>query len=49
MSNSPPPVPPVKKEDPPAEWLMTFGDMMALLLTFFVLLGISSPDPGKFD
>ncbi len=29
---------------------MTFGDMMALLLTFFVLLiGISSPDPGKFD
>ena len=32
------------------EWLMTFGDMMALLLTFFVLLiGISSPDPGKYD
>lgn len=32
------------------EWLMTFGDMMALLLTFFVLLvGISSPDPGQFD
>ena len=29
---------------------MTFGDMMALLLTFFVLLvGVSSPDPGKFD
>jgi len=29
---------------------MTFGDMMALLLTFFVLLmGISSPDPGQFD
>lgn len=42
--------PPPKKPDPPAEWLMTFGDMMALLLTFFVLLiGISSPDPGKFD
>ncbi len=32
------------------EWLLTFGDMMALLLTFFVLLfAISSPDPGKFD
>ncbi|MDA0999758.1 MAG: flagellar motor protein MotB [bacterium] len=32
------------------EWLMTFGDMMALLLTFFVLLmGISSPDPGKYS
>jgi len=32
------------------EWLLTFGDMMALLLTFFVLLvGISSPDPGKFN
>lgn len=42
--------PPAKKPDPPAEWLMTFGDMMALLLTFFVLLiGISSPDQGKFD
>ena len=39
-----------KKPDPPADWLMTFGDMMALLLTFFVLLiGISSPDPGKYD
>ncbi|MDP7166739.1 MAG: flagellar motor protein MotB [Nitrospinota bacterium] len=50
MSNSPPPAPPEKKPDQPAEWLMTFGDMMALLLTFFVLLiGISSPDPGKFD
>ena len=49
MSNSPPPAPPEKKPDPPAEWLMTFGDMMALLLTFFVLLiGIPSPDPGKF-
>ena len=32
------------------EWLLTFGDMMALLLTFFVLLfAISSSDPGKFD
>lgn len=32
------------------EWLMTFGDMMALLLTFFVMLmGISSPDPGKYN
>ncbi|MEE9239957.1 MAG: flagellar motor protein MotB [bacterium] len=32
------------------EWLLTFGDMMALLLTFFVLLvGISNPDPGKFS
>ncbi len=32
------------------EWLLTFGDMMALLLTFFVLLfAISSPDSEKFD
>lgn len=39
-----------RSPEPQAEWLMTFGDMMALLLTFFVLLiGISSPDPGKFD
>jgi len=46
MADKPPP----KKEDPPAEWLMTFGDMMALLLTFFVLLiSLSDPDPGKYD
>ncbi len=41
---------PKKKAGGTDEWLMTFGDMMALLLTFFVLLvGVSSPDPGKFD
>ncbi len=39
-----------KSKEEPQEWLLTFGDMMALLLTFFVLLvGISNPDPGKFD
>ena len=29
------------QEDPPAgvpEWLVTFGDMMSLLLTFFIML-----------
>lgn len=39
-----------KSKEEPQEWLVTFGDMMALLLTFFVLLvGISSPDQSKFD
>ena len=33
-----------------SSWLLTYGDMMTLLLTFFIfLLSISSPDPKKYE
>lgn len=33
-----------------SEWLITYSDMMTLMLTFFVfLLAISTPDAGKFQ
>ena len=43
-----------KKEDPPAPgspaWMATFGDLMNLLLCFFVLLfSMSSIDAAKFE
>ena len=31
-------------------WMATYGDMVTLLMAFFVLLYASSdPDPGKFE
>jgi len=32
------------------EWIVTYGDMVTLLLTFFILIvSMSSPDKGKID
>jgi len=54
---APPEAPPVD-DDPPGcdceegapAWVMTFGDLMSLLLTFFILLySMSSSDSAKFE
>jgi len=38
------------EEKPAANWLTTYGDMVTLLLTFFVLLfSMSTVSPGKFQ
>ena len=39
------------EEDPPAgvpEWVVSFGDMMSLLLTFFIML-VSMSEMMKFE
>jgi chemotaxis protein MotB len=38
-----------RPEDPPASWIMTFADLMTLLLTFFILLlSFSTIDAEKY-
>lgn len=44
------PLPKLSKRDETPGWMTTFLDIMALLLTFFVmLLAMSSPNPDRFD
>ena len=39
-----------KPEEGIDEWIVTYGDMVTLLLTFFILIvAMSSPDKGKID
>lgn len=51
---APAPPPPPEDDPPPGEagapaWMMTFGDMMSLLLTFFILMySMSSMEAEKF-
>ena len=39
-----------RQEEGLDEWIVTYGDMVTLLLTFFILIvAMSSPDKGKID